>query len=626
MESVHSLLKRQLKRSSGGIDMPPKKWQRFIQGVNDAYVAFDQDRLMLERSLDLSSKELFRANADMSAVINSSVDGIIAFDRECRYTVWNPGMERITGVLKKDLLGRSISEIFPVFRETGEEESLYESLTGKTIMVKDKPYVQPGTGKRGYFEGYYSPMRNELGEIIGGLAIFRDITKRIEAEIQLRHSALHDTLTGLANRSLFSDHLEHAIALRKRLKDYQFAVLFIDLDRFKVINDSLGHVIGDKLLTEVANRLKNRLRKDNVFSRLGGDEFAILIEHIDGVKMAKKISRHILQTFEAPFNVEGREIYITASIGITVGGTKHNRPEDLLRDADNAMYRAKAQGRARHEMFTEEMHNEVIDTLRIETDLRRAIERAELRLHYQPIMCISTGQISGCEVLMRWQHSDRGFISPAQFIPLAEETGLIVPMSEWLFHTAVPQYRTWLDAGYQLPYIALNCSARQFQRRNMIRLAEKVLEKNNIPPHSLMLEVTESLVMEDLNLTTATLHELSRMGIKLSLDDFGTGFSSLSYLQRFPIETVKIDKSFIEEITSDMDSVPIVLAIIKMAHSLKLKVVAEGVETKGQFAFLKANRCDAMQGNHFSKPLSSEAFSDFLRKECFLRVSKARIS
>ncbi|MFQ5596846.1 MAG: EAL domain-containing protein [Nitrospiria bacterium] len=452
-----------------------------------------------------------------------------------------------------------------------------------------------------------------------------DITERKVAEMQLLHGALHDSLTNLANRALFIDHLNRAIIRIKRHKEYLFAVLFLDLDRFKVINDSLGHMVGDQLLIDVARRLEKCLRQDDTIARLGGDEFSIFLDDIENAEKSAEVAARIQNDLSRPFEIMGREVYITVSIGITIGKDSYENPEDLLRDSDNAMYRAKGAGRARHEIFTKTMYEHAMDRLKLETDLRRAVDREEFFLEYQPIVSLHSGRASGCEALMRWRHPERGLISPQQFIPLAEETGLIVPMGEWLIRTACEAYMSWSEAGHCLDHISVNCAARQFQQGQLVHTISAVLREKQMPGSAFRMEITESSAMQNIQLTTMTLRELSAMGISLSIDDFGTGYSSLSYLKHFPINTVKIDRSFIKEISDDMDSAAIIVAIIAMAHSLKLDVIAEGVETEAQLTFLRQNDCDAIQGYYISQPVSADAFLSFLKKTAALKTLSAEV-
>ncbi len=498
------------------------------------------------------------------------------------------------------------------------EDSMEAHMKGRLPCFECEHRMRHKDGKYRWMLSRGMAIRDSAGQTSRVAGSMTDITDRKNIEMTLRHGVLHDSLTGLANRKLFMDQLRRSTIRVKRHKNYQFAVLFIDLDRFKVINDSLGHLIGDQLLKEVAPRLEGCLREADTIARLGGDEFGIIVEDLDGAATASIIAARIQKVLCAPFMIGEREIVISASIGIKLGSKDNEKPEDLLRDSDNAMYRAKAQGRARHETFTQKMHQSAMASLEMESDLRKAMDRSEFRLVYQPIVSLISGQIEGCEVLIRWDHPERGLIPPDIFIPLAEETGLILPLSEWIFQTAGVQYKSWLDAGYSLSYINLNCCARQFLHQNLTKLVKKILTATHIPSHLFGIELTEGSAMQDITLSTSTLQELSQIGIKISIDDFGTGYSSLSYLRHFPIDTVKIDRSFVHEISGHQKNgrnrTAIVDAIIAMTHSLGLKVVAEGVETEEQLAFLQDRQCDAMQGYLFSRPVPPEDFLALLRE------------
>jgi diguanylate cyclase (GGDEF)-like protein/PAS domain S-box-containing protein len=431
-----------------------------------------------------------------------------------------------------------------------------------------------------------------------------DITERKQAEEQLLHDAFHDSLTGLANRALFIDRLGHMLQLLKRHEDYLFAVLFLDLDRFKVINDSLGHMVGDQLLIAIAQRLKDCLREDDTFARLGGDEFAILLEDIQGNNDATQIVERIQQELKLPFNLNQQEVFATASIGVILKPNGYEQPEDLLRDADIAMYRAKAQGRARYEVFDAAMHDSAVALLQLETDLRRAVENQEFQLYYQPIVSLRSQKITGFEALVRWQHPQRGLISPAEFIPIAEETGLIIPLGLWVLQEACHQMKTWQTQFSFTPLtISVNISGKQFSQGNLIEQVKRILQETSLDPLSLKLEITESTIMENAESATVMLLQLQGLGIGLSIDDFGTGYSSLGYLNRFPVDTLKIDRSFISSVDTNAEKMEIIRTIVSLAWNLGMDVVAEGVETTKQLAQLKSLQCESGQGYFFSKPV-----------------------
>ncbi len=435
-----------------------------------------------------------------------------------------------------------------------------------------------------------------------------DITERKKMEQQLFHDALHDSLTGLPNRVLFMNRLEQELKRVKTQSSYLFAVLFLDLDRFKLVNDSMGHLVGDKLLMEIARRLESCVRPTDTVARLGGDEFTILLENIENIDTATKIADTIYTALNVPFTLENYELVTTASIGIALSSHGYDRPEDILRDADLTMYSAKEQGKARYEVFDRSMHTRAIERLHIENDLRRGLEREEFEVYYQPIISLITNKLSGFEALARWNHPTKGFISPTNFIPISEETGLILPLGSWLLEEACRQLKTWqIKYPQDFPLkISVNLSGKQLREITLIDQVERILTKTQLKPISLKLEITESILMENIEAATKTLLALRKKGIQLSIDDFGTGYSSLSYLHRFPVDTLKIDRSFVSEIKSGQENSAIVKTIVTLAHMLNMDVIAEGIENKSQLDQLKLLNCEHGQGYFFSKPLSRE--------------------
>ncbi|HUR27995.1 MAG TPA: EAL domain-containing protein [Planctomycetota bacterium] len=435
-----------------------------------------------------------------------------------------------------------------------------------------------------------------------------DVTHRKLAEEQLAHRAFYDQLTNLPNRALFIDRLRQALRRASRRKDYLFAVLFLDVDRFKMVNDSLGHMAGDRLLVMIARRLELSLRPGDTVARLGGDEFTVLLDDIRDVSDATRVADRIQRELDMPFNVGGQELFTTASIGIALSATGYERPEDILRDSDTAMYKAKSQGKARHAMFDTGMHERAVVLLQLEADLRRAIERSELRVHYQPIVSLASGRIAGVEALARWQHPGRGLVSPAEFIPMAEETGLILPIGRWVLTEACRQMVLWRDAfgAVQPLEVAVNLSGRQLALPDLVGQIAEVLRETGLEPARLRLEITESVVMEHPEVVSRMLGELRELGVKLSIDDFGTGYSSLAYLQRFPADTLKIDRSFVSGVGSKGENSEIARTIVTIGHNLGMRVVAEGVETAEQLAHLRELSCEGAQGYFISKPLCGE--------------------
>ncbi len=428
---------------------------------------------------------------------------------------------------------------------------------------------------------------------------------RGQAEERVRHLAHFDELTGLPNRALFNQRLNHALA-RARRAEQPLAVLFIDLDRFKNVNDTLGHEAGDRVLKEVAQRLRGCLREVDTVSRLGGDEFVVLIETASRPADVAEVAQKILTALARPVALEGQEFHLTASIGISTCPGDSADLQGIMKNADIAMYRAKEQGKNNFQFYSAQINVHTLERVALESDLRHALERDEFVLHYQPKIDIASNRVVGVEALVRWQQSGKPLIPPMQFIPLAEESGLIVPIGEWVLRHACLQNRAWQDQGLPGLRIAVNLSARQFTHANLLQDVARVLRESRLDPAWLELEITEGMVMHDPARAVQLLRELKAMGIHLSLDDFGTGYSSLSYLKRFPLDSVKIDRSFIQDLPRDGDDAGITQAIIAMAHSLRLAVVAEGVETAEQLDFLRSNGCDEMQGYHFSRPLPED--------------------
>ncbi len=441
----------------------------------------------------------------------------------------------------------------------------------------------------------------------------QEINERQLLEEQLRQMANSDSLTKLANRALFMESLEQACQCAQAQADYQFAVLFLDCDRFKIVNDSLGHSVGDELLIAIARRLEALLHPKYLLARLGGDEFAVLLTNCD-LNQASEIAEKVLQEFTVCFDLQRYEVFINASIGIAMGNTEYQRPEHLLRDADTAMYRAKSLGKGQYSVFTPAMHDDALQVLQLEIELRKAIERQELFVHYQPIISLPTGKITGFEALVRWQHPQLGLIPPVKFIPVAEETGLINQIGEFVLRTACEQLHLWQSEKLvNYPLIAsVNLSARQFAQTNLIEQIEKIITETRIAPENLKLEITESAIMNNPQAAKIILQQLRDRHIQLCIDDFGTGYSSLSYLHQFPVDILKVDRSFVNCLDRDGEDVGLVTAIIHIAETMNMKAIAEGIETPNQLVRLRELNCDFGQGYLFSKPLSVQDATDLL--------------
>ena len=441
--------------------------------------------------------------------------------------------------------------------------------------------------------------------------LIQDLEERKRVEQSIRHMAHHDALTGLPNRALFRDRLTHAMAQADRYHQI-LAVLFLDLDRFKAINDTLGHNVGDELLKLAAERLRSCIRDCDTVARLGGDEFTIIVDDIVEIQDAAVVAQKILDTISQPFNLHGHEVFISVSIGLTLYPNDDENADNLLRNADSAMYRAKEYGRNNYQFYVADMNVKARERLMLENQLRRALDRNEFALYYQPRVDLFSGRVIGAEALLRWRHPDMGLVPPAQFIPILEDTGMIIPVGEWVLQQAAQQNRTWQDLGLPRIRMAVNLSVRQFVQKDLAGSILAILKRVGLSPEYLELEITEDLLLEHNQTNIITLTKLRNQGIHISIDDFGTGYSSLSYLKRLPIDTLKIDQSFLRDIENDPDNKAITSAIIAMAGSLHLNVLAEGVETEEQLAFLRAQGCNEIQGFSFSQPLTAEEFERML--------------
>jgi diguanylate cyclase (GGDEF)-like protein len=445
--------------------------------------------------------------------------------------------------------------------------------------------------------------------------VIEDATERKTLEEQLAHRAFHDSLTDLPNRALFMDRLGHTLAQADR-RGGKVAVLFVDLDNFKLVNDSLGHEAGDRLLVAMAERLRRCLRPGDTAARLGGDEFTILLEGVD-MRDATRVAERVAEALRAPFDLEERQIFTSASIGIVLNTTNQDEPANLLRNADLALYQAKGSGKASYTVFDPGMSTHALEHLELGNDLRQALERDEFKVYYQPKVLLETGKILGAEALVRWEHPERGLLLPSNFVPIAEEAGLILHIGQRVLEEACRQARAWQEQypGGPPRLMCVNLSARQFQHPDLAEDIARVLRETGLDPCSLCLEITESALMKDVQSTITTLQELKGLGVKFAIDDFGTGYSSLSYLKRFPVSFLKIDRSFIDGLEKDPEDTVLVSGIITLAHTLGMRVIAEGVETAEQLARLREMGCDIAQGNYFSEPVSGRAVTAFLAND-----------
>ncbi|HEV8632049.1 MAG TPA: EAL domain-containing protein [Thermoanaerobaculia bacterium] len=726
---MHSLLKRQISRHFGADEAVPPQWRELLDAIDGAYRHFDDDRRMLERSLELSSHELLQANSELRALFAAFPDLFLRLDFEGRILdhkggrgalrlpaeqaggafvrelplgglgdrlevgllALRQGQEMVTfehalvlggetlhcevrlvpllgdevlaivrdvservraeaeakrtlsllrstfdstadGILVVDLAGRIVSynrrfeelwRIPPEVLRSRDDRQALEFVCsqledpGRFLAKVEELYAQPEAESRDMltfkdgrvFERYSLPQRLE-GCPVGRVWSFRDVTIQRRVEEQLLYQAVHDQLTGLHNRVLLFDRLELAIRRTKRHPERSYAVLFVDLDRFKVVNDSLGHAVGDELLVTVAERMRACVRPEDTVARLGGDEFAVLLEEIADAGDAVQVAERIHDCVRQPSVLRGGfEVFSSASIGIAIGAPHYGSPEEVLRDADIAMFRAKALGKARHELFHAGMHATALARLELESDLRRAADRGELRLHYQPIVELQSGDLFGFEALLRWEHPLRGLVYPEEFVPLAEETGLIVPIGWWTLEEGCRRMSQWqerFDRQRRLS-ISINLSGRQFNQVDLVSGIRGVLADSGLPPRCLALEITESVVMENSEAASERLAALRDVGVQLHIDDFGTGYSSLSYLHRLPIDTLKIDGSFVGRIGASGENAEIVQTITRLAHNLGLQVIAEGVETEEQCLRLREMACRYGQGYHFSEPADEAA-------------------
>lgn len=545
------------------------------------------------------SEERYRKLIDQSPEM-------VAVSVEGRFAYVNAMGAKLLGARRPaELIGRAVREfVHPDSREVEDERVRQVLEEGRAVPPLEEKFVTLA-GRAIDVEATASPIAY-LGEPALQL-IARDISERKRAEFELLQDVFYDKLTGLPNRALFLEHLRRGIESLRGGRP-PFSVLLLDLDRFKIVNDSLGPTAGDELLISVAKRLETCIARGDTVARLSGDEFGILLGSAADARDAARVAERVHQVLAPPFDLSGREIFSSASIGVVVCEESHGVPEHVLRDADTAMNRAKSLGKARHEIFNPEMHENALALLELETDLRKAIERQEFRVHYQPIVSLESGRIAGFEALLRWRHPEKGIVLPSEFIPVAEETGLIVPIGWWILREACRQVRAWHQAGAPPDLsVSVNLSSRQFSQPDLIERVHAALQETGLPPRHLKLEITESVIMDNADSLTALLLQLRALEIELIIDDFGTGYSSLSYLHRFPVSTLKIDRSFVHHTALSGEQSGLLRAIVNLAHNLDMEVTAEGVETAEQVSQLRLLKCKYAQGFFFSKPVDGES-------------------
>jgi diguanylate cyclase (GGDEF)-like protein/PAS domain S-box-containing protein len=547
----------------------------------------------------------------LASIVEFSEDAIITKDMDGAITSWNRGAEKIYGYTSGEVVGHNLSFLLHPERQAEIQAIMERVLSGHPIECLETQRLAK-TGSVLDVSLSVSPIKDASGHIAGASAIARDITQRKAAEKQVQFLAYYDALTGLPNRTLLQDRLSKALASARRQKG-KVALLVLDLDEFKTINDSLGHSVGDPVLKEVAERLKKWSREQDTVARVGGDEFLIVLTAVKEVADAAVAAKRLMDTITAEFVVQGHSLGISCSVGISIFPEHGRDGETLIKNADAAMYCAKEIGRNNFRFFTDDMNAQAVERLTLENGLRLALEKKELFLEYQPQMEIATGRVTGLEALLRWQHPELGLVPPNKFIRIAENSGLIMPIGEWVLRTACSQARKWQDEGLPAVSVAVNVSAIQFRQEDFCELIRKVLNETGLGPQYLELELTESLLLANADVKLSVIQELKAMGLTLAIDDFGTGYSSLSYLKQFRVSKLKIDRLFIRDVAVNPDDAAITTAIISMAKSLNLKVIAEGVEDEAQMSFLRTHQCDEIQGYYFSKPLAVDKVADKLR-------------
>jgi diguanylate cyclase (GGDEF)-like protein/PAS domain S-box-containing protein len=582
----------------------------------DAYLLPKALLSMIERAA--YTEALFVEKERAQVTLNSIGDAVVSTDALGQVTYLNGIAEGLTGWSQQDASGRPLEEVFRIVdatsRETAQNPMLLAIRENKTVALPPNCVLIRRDGVEAAIEDSAAPIHDRRGTVTGAVMVFHDVSVAREMTLKMSYLAQHDSLTDLPNRVLMNDRLTEAIELSRR-HGRKLALLFVDLDRFKRINDSLGHVVGDRLLQAVACRLFTCVRSSDTVSRHGGDEFVILLWEVRHAEDAAIAADKILQALREPHRIDQHEVHVTGSIGVVTYPDDGTDTETLTKNADYAMYHAKYCGRDNYQFFKPEMNTRAAERQALEGDLRHVIERQDLLLYYQPKINLATGRIVGVEALIRWRHSRRGLVPPAQFIPVAEECGLIVPIGRWVLREACRQARAWQDAGLPAIRIAINISAVEIRAPDFVSSVASSLTDTGLDASRLELELTETSLMQDATSTAAVLRALKDLGVHLALDDFGTGYSSLSYVQRFPIDTLKIDQSFVRDLATDAGAANIVTAVISMGNSLHMRVVAEGIETREQLEFLQIHGCPVGQGFYFSRPVPAQEFAKLLERD-----------
>jgi diguanylate cyclase (GGDEF)-like protein/PAS domain S-box-containing protein len=604
-----------------GLDDESLATQALQEGAQDYLIKGQIDTRGLLRALRYSverkamEEALFVEKERAQVTLNCIGDAVACTDISGNISFLNLVAEKMTGWSLEAAHGLPIAEVFNILdaatRETIEDPMAMALGQDRTVHLPSNSILVRRDGFEIPIEESVAPIHDREGQATGAVIVFRDVSAARAMALQMAYSAQHDFLTGLPNRMLLNDRVDQAVGLAPRHMK-QVAVLFLDLDGFKHINDSLGHAIGDQLLQSIAKRLVDRVRGSDTVSRQGGDEFVVLLSEVEQSDSAAITARRMLEAVAEAHSIGQHELYITASVGVSVYPDDGLDAETLIKNADTAMYQAKENGRQNYQFFKPSMNVRAVERQSIEESLRRALERQEFALEYQPKVNLSTGKITGAETLIRWLHPTRGLVPPSQFIPVAEDCGLILPIGNWVLREACRQAQAWVNEGLPLSTIAVNISAMEFRNEHFLAGVFAILEDTGLDPRALELELTESVLMKHAESAESILKLLRERGVQVAVDDFGTGYSSLSYLTKFPIDALKIDQSFVRQITGSRDESIIVTAVISMGRSLKLRVVAEGVETEAELAFLQAHQCDEAQGYYFSRPVPSEQFAGLL--------------